>query len=170
MTAYDPKIAKFATAGNRTNTYDDKDSRVVMRDHFSKQFPKLDIDFAGKKDRFDLVAYKKNSSEIVCLFELDHSQKNDWQYPTWGYYSVLERKEKSMSELNKKIPVIMIWINQSMTKYIALNLRGVNIFDYPVQAISYVKEEDRKHLKHPGDFHRRIPLCSNPVYEIGENI
>ena len=115
-----------------------------MRNHFAKEFPKLDIDFAPPKAKYDLIAYKKNSSEIVCFFELDHSIKNDWQYPTWGYYSVLERKEKSMSELNKKVPVIMVWINQSMTKYIALNLRGVNIFDYPLQSISYVKEEDRK--------------------------
>ena len=117
-----------------------------------------------------MVAYEKNSSKIVCLFELDHSVNRDWQYPTWGYYSILERKEKSMTELNKKIPVVMIWINQSMTKYIALNLRGVNIFDYPLQSISYVKPENRKNLKHPGDFHRRIPLCVNPVYEIGKEI
>jgi hypothetical protein len=167
MTAYSPKVAKFATAGNRTNTYDDKDSRVVMRNHFAKQFPKLDIVFAPPKAKYDLIAYKKNSSEIVCFFELDHSIKNDWQYPTWGYYSVLERKEKSMTKWNKIAPMVMVWINQSMTKYIALNLRDVNIFDYPLQPIPYKEKEDRKNLKHPWDFHRRISF-DNPVYEIGE--
>ena len=36
MTAYISKIAKFAEAGNRGNTYDDKESRIVMKDHFAK--------------------------------------------------------------------------------------------------------------------------------------
>ena len=172
MTQYSSKVAKFATAAERKNTYDDKDSRDVMRKELAKLFPGLDICEAGEKDYFDLIAYKKNTSEIVGVFELDHAQNKDWMYPTWGYYSVLERKEKNMSRINKEVPVIMIWINKSMTKYIALHLRDVNIFDYPLQSISYVKEEDRKSLKHPFDFHRRIPFDNDHdhVYDIGESL
>ena len=166
MAAYSEKVAKFATAGPRKNTYNDKDSRVVMRNHFSKLFPNLDIVFAPEKAKYDLIAYNKDD-DIECFFELDHAQNRDWQEPTWGYYSVLERKEENMSKWNETAPVIMVWINQSMTKYIALKWSDEVVFNHELQSISYCKEEDRKNLKHPFDFHRRIPF-DDIVFDIGE--
>jgi hypothetical protein len=139
---------------------------LVIGDELAKRFPSLNIVFAEQKAKCDLIAYNEND-DIVCFFELDHSQNSDWKTATWGYYSILERKEESMSKMNKIAPVIMIWINKSMTKYIALKWSDVDIFKHELQSISYKKPEDRKNLKHPFDFHRRIPF-DGTVYDIGE--
>ena len=169
MTAYSPKIAKFdMQQPERKNTYDDKSSRQIMKAEFQRKFSSLRIEEMDEKDYCDLVAYNSNG-EIECFFELDHTNSSKLY---WPWYSILERKIDTMSEMNLRAPVIMVWMTKELTEYRALNLRSVDWKSFPVQPIPYKAKENIENLVHPDDFHIRVPfkaLKNNPVFIVGED-
>ena len=169
MTAYSKKISNFSMKQTyKKNTYDDKRSRDVMCDDLQRRFPNLDIRINGKYDFCDLAAYDKDGN-LVCFFELDHTNS---QTLHWPWYSILERKIESMNEMNQIAPVNMVWITSQLTQYRMLPLFLVpNWKNYPLKVIPYKKNEDIENLTHPDDFHIRIPfkdLKTNPIYTVGE--
>ena len=170
MTAFSSKIEKFAMQqSKRKNTYDDDISRQIMKVEFQRKFPSLRVEEMDEKDYCDLVAYNSND-EIECFFELDHTNSSKLY---WPWYSILERKIDTMSEMNLIAPVVMVWITKELNEYRALNLRSLDWKSFPVQPIPYKAKENIENLVHPDDFHIRVPfkaVKNNPVFTVGKDI
>ena len=157
MAEFSQFVSDLATTGKGVNdTYDDNIERKLFAEEYANLWPNWTICINDEFHPCDLCAIDSQNN-IMAYMELDRAG-NDWQEIYWGYLSILERKEENMLMYNQEAPVLMNWINQSMTKYCVLNLREVNILDYPLQKIPYKKNRHKTEWKHPIDFHRRIPL------------
>ena len=167
MAKFNQFVSDLSTTGNGvTCTYDDNIEREVFAEEFSRLWPKWNVYLNPKMHACDLSAYDSQNN-IKAFIELDRSG-NDWQEIYWNYLSILERKEENMLMYNQEAPVLMILINQSMSKYCVLNLSDVNILDYPLQKIPYKKKRNKTVFEHPFDFHRRIPLEFGSLRTTGE--
>ena len=157
MAKFSPFISDLATTGKGvTDTFDDKIERKLFQEEYAKIWPNRTICINDKFHPCDLCA-KDSQNNIVAYMELDRAG-TDWQNISWGWLSILERKEKKMLKCNEEAPVLMNWMNQSMSIYYVLNLREVDILEYELQKIPYNKNRNKKEWNHPVDFHRRIPL------------
>ena len=167
MAKFNQFVSDLSTTGKGVAcTYDDNTEREVFVEEFSRLWPEWNVCLNPKMHACDLSAYDSQNN-IKAFIELDRAGQ-DWQKIYWNYLSILERKEENMLMYNREAPVLMVWINQSMSKYCILNLREVNILDYPLQKIPYKKNRNKTIFEHPFDFHRRIPLKFGTLRTTGE--
>ena len=167
MAKFNQFVSDLSTTGKGVNnTYDDSEEREVFIKEFNQLWPKWSIVANDKICPCDLSAYNE-CGNLMAFIELDRGG-TDWNKMYWGYASVLERKQDSMLLCNNIAPVIMLWTNKSMSKYVILNLRDVNVLDFPLQEISYKKKRNKTTFIHPFDFHRRIPLKYGTLRTTGE--
>ena len=170
MTAYDPTIAEFATTGKNVNsTYDDKIEREVFRRESNIiLFPRFITQQNSQYDGMDLQVVDEHQ-KIKAFIELDRSGSN--YIDNWTFVSLLERKIQNVLEAYQTAPVFMVFLNNSMTRYVMYMFRPKYLEKYPLQTINYTKEKLKKLFdfpKHTRDYQHRIDLKHCKFRNIGE--
>jgi hypothetical protein len=171
MANYKP-IGQLARAGKGvTNGYDDSEEREFFIKELPSLFgdPEIEIKGNNKMARCDLSAYKNGN--LFMYIELDRSG-NDFSKKSpkdWGHVSIFGRKYNGLFEYNKQAPVLYIWTGSNFKEeFYVLNLRDINLKDYPLQKVYYTKAKRNKGwpdindpnavFEFPFDYHAQIPL------------
>jgi len=175
MAAYDPAVAKFATTGkNVKSTWNDKVEREVFRRESNIiLFPQFITQKNSQYNGMDLQVVDEHQ-KIQAFIELDRSGSN--YIDNWTFVSLLERKVQNVLTAYQEAPVLMVYLNNSMTRYVMYLFLPEYLGKYPLQTIDYTKEklqtikEERNYPKHPRDYQHRIDLKHCEYRNVGESI
>jgi hypothetical protein len=175
MAAFDSAIAEFATKGkNVKSTWDDKIEREVFRKESNIiLFPHYITQKNTQYDDMDLQVVDEHE-KIKAFIELDRSGSNHIDH--YKFISLLERKVLNVLTAYQIAPVLMVYLNKSMTRYFMYSFQPEFLGKYPLQKIDYTKEKlqtikkERNYPKHPRDYQHRIDLKHGEYRNIGGNI
>ena len=175
MTAYDPAVARFATEGkNVKSTYDDKIERdVMLKESNNILFPNDTTMKNYPEHPMDLQVVDEDQ-KIKAFIEVERSRSLKDTLDRWKNVGVLQRKARSVLEYSARASVLMVFLNNAMTRYYMFYFFPLMLEKYPLELIKYTAEtlaqikEDREYPKFEIDYKHHIPVKYAKLKNIGE--